>query len=166
MCFVAAVAIAGCGGGGCGGDDGGTPLEANSGDYEIDFFQTPDDRDNPAAYENPLLLFKPADAVITSVTNISKDTTGAGAVVGSIRHTENRIGGLSRGPTGNCALAGGDSTTAFDNQRVQGEWALVACGSVAVRSPAGAHRPQGHVDAVNAAAGSWAWKGRDRDLDS
>jgi hypothetical protein len=110
-----------------------TPKE--TGVDEITFFRSTDPADDQFVYTNPLLIFMPEDAIVTSVTNISEDENGNGVRLELVRHTD--ANGVTRSlPAATCPnapLAPGDSTTQFDGQTVQGNWrARAVCISAAL----------------------------------
>jgi len=103
-----------------------TPKE--SGVDTITFFRSTDPADDQFVYTNPLSIFMPEDAVVSSVTNVSEDENGNGVRLEKVRHTD--ANGVSHSlPTATCPnapLAPQDSTTQFDGQTVEGEWKVRA----------------------------------------
>src|SRR5215210_680350 len=99
-----------------------TPKE--SGVDEITLSRSTDPADDQFVYTNPLLLFMPEDAVVSSVTNVSEDENGNGVKLDLVRHTD--MNQVSRSlPAANCPSAPLEpqaSTSAFDGLTVEGEW--------------------------------------------
>jgi len=80
-------------------------------------------------YTDPLSIFMPEDAVVTSVTNVAQTVNGDVAVpLENVRHTDAH--GTSRSlPAAACPtapLAPQDSTSQFDDLTVEGEWSVRA----------------------------------------
>jgi hypothetical protein len=128
---------------GCSCDgDGGT--EKNSGEFELTFYRPNADAAPHDYTGGPNLA--PAGALISSVTNVSTDTARSGVKLFPIRHNDaNGAPAGSAGTTSTCSsgeLGPGDSTSAFDNKTVDGQWtARASCTSAALldespRSPA------------------------------
>jgi hypothetical protein len=102
-----------------------TPKE--TGVETITLFRSPDPNDDQFDFIDPLLLFMPEGAVVTSVTNISADDS-VDLPLGSVRHTD--ANGVSRSLLGTCpngVLQKDESTTRFDDQTVEGEWKVRVC---------------------------------------
>lgn len=113
-----------------------TPIQ--TGVDEITFFRSTDPADDQFDYTNPLLIFMPEDAVVSSVTNVSTDdrSPSVGVPLGSVRHTD--ANGVSRSLPGSCptgALASQESTTRFDGQTVEGEWRVRVCANATFLDP-------------------------------
>ena len=103
---------------------------------EITFFPSNDPGDDQFDYKNPLNLFMPEDAVVTSVTNVSTEKRGLNLPLGSVRHTD--AGGVPRSLLGNCpdgVLQKDESTTRFDGQTVEGEWKVRVCAQAIFLEP-------------------------------
>ena len=103
---------------------------------EITFFQSNDAGDDQFDYKNPLNIFMPEGAVVTSVTNVSTEERGLDLPLGSVRHTD--AGGLPRSLLGNCpdgVLQKDESTARFDGQTVEGEWKVRVCANAFYLDP-------------------------------
>lgn len=111
-----------------------TPKE--TGVDEITLFRSTDTGDDEFDYTNPLLLFMPEDALVSSVTNVSRDVRDVGVPLGSVRHTD--ANGVARSLLGSCptgVLAAEESTTRFDGQTVEGEWKVRVCANATFLDP-------------------------------
>ena len=111
-----------------------TPKE--TGVDEITFFRSTDPADDQFDYTNPLLIFMPEDAIVSSVTNVSTDERDVGIPLGSVRHTDTK--GVSRSLPGSCpngVLGPQDSTTQFDGQTVEGAWKVRVCANATFLDP-------------------------------
>lgn len=95
---------------------------------EITLFRSTDPGDDQFVYQNPLLLFMPEDALVSSVTNVSRDVNGNGVKLELVRHIDTN--GVSRSlPAANCPTAPLEpqaSTSIFNGLTVKGEWKVRA----------------------------------------
>ena len=113
-----------------------TAAGPRTGVEEITLSRSTDPADDQFDYTNPLLIFMPEDAVVTSVTNVSTDERGVDLPLGSVGHTD--VDRVSRSLLGNCPtgiLQKGESTTRFDGQRVEGEWRVRVCANAIFLDP-------------------------------
>jgi len=95
---------------------------------EITLFRSTDPGDDQLVYTIPLLLFIPEDALVTSVTNVSRDVNGNGVKLALVQHTD--ANSVQRSlHAANCpaaALEPQASTSAFNGLTVMGEWKVQA----------------------------------------
>lgn len=99
-----------------------------SGVDEITLSRSTDPGDDQFVYKNPLLIFMPEDALVTSVTNVSRDVNGNGVKLELVRHTDAN-GVLRTLPAANCPSAPLEpqaATSAFNGLTVKGEWKVRA----------------------------------------
>jgi hypothetical protein len=104
----------------------------------ITLSRSPDPADDQFVRTNPLNIFLPEDAVVTSVTNVSTDENDNGVKLELVRHTD--ANGVTRSlPAATCPTAPLEpqaSTSAFDGQTVEGEWrARAVCISATFLDP-------------------------------
>jgi len=112
---------------------------AASGVEEITLSRSHDPGDDQFVYKNALPLFIPAGALVSSVTNVSRDVNGNGVKLELVRHTGTN--GPSRSlPAANCPTAPLEpqaSTSTFNGLTVEGEWKVraVCISQVFLNSP-------------------------------
>jgi len=101
---------------------------AASGVEEITLSRSTDPGDDQFVYKNALLQFIPQGAMVSNVTNVSRDVNGNGVKLELVRHTN--ANGVSRSlPAATCPTAPLEpqaSTSTFNGLTVEGEWKVRA----------------------------------------
>ena len=100
-----------------------------SGVEEITLFRSTDPGDDQFDYVNPLSLFLPKGARVTSVKNVSRDRNGNGVKLELVQHTDGTSNVTRSLPKANCPTAPLEpqaSTTIFNGLMVEGQWKVRA----------------------------------------